>query len=126
MRSSSQQEREKERFMNASAKMYNELREWREQHPEASFDEIVAQVTPRRQELMGELLAQLALQHGSGQVTEGLVCEKCGTVMEYKGEPKRDVEHLEGETELYRAYFYCPHCEGGVFPPGPPIGAGEA
>ena len=124
MRSLSQQQREEEHFMNASAKMYAELREWREQHPEAGFDEIVAQVTPRRQELMGELLAQLALQHGNGQVVEGLVCEKCGTVMEYKGEPKRDIECLEGETELYRAYFHCPHCEGGVFPPGPPIAVG--
>jgi len=124
MKSLSQQEREKERFVNAAAKMYDELHEWREQHPKASFDEIAAQVTPRRRELMGEFMAQLALQQGSGAVVEGIVCEQCGAVMEYKGEPKRDIECLEGETELYRAYFHCPHCEGGVFPPGPPIAVG--
>jgi len=102
--------------------MYEELYQWREKHAEASFDEIGDQITPRRQELMGELMVQLARQHGSGEVIEGIVCEKCGRLMEYKGEPKRDVEHLEGKAELYRAYYYCPHCEGGFFPPGSTTG----
>lgn len=126
MRSLSQQKKEKEHFVNAAAEVYNELHAWREQHPKASFDEIVAQVTPQRRELMGELLEQLARQHGSGEVVEGIVCEKCGGEMEYKGEPKRDVECLEGETKLHRAYYHCSHCEGGIFPPGPGIGASEA
>ncbi len=118
MKSQRQKEETKKQMQEAFGGMYEELREWREKHPEASFDEIAAQVTPRRRELMGDLLAHLALQHGSGAVVEGLVCEKCGGMMEYKGEPKREVECLEGETELYRAYFHCPHCAGGVFPPG--------
>jgi lysyl-tRNA synthetase class I len=124
MKSQGQKEQDEKQLQDKFGAMYEELYEWRENHPEVSFDEIVAQVTPRRQELMGELLAHLALQHGSGAVVEGLVCEKCGRVMEYKGEPKRDIECLEGETKLYRAYFYCPHCEGGVFPPGPPVAVG--
>ena len=126
MRSLSQQKKEKEHFVNGAAEVYDELQAWREQHPEASFDEIVAQVTPRRRELMGELVGQLARQHGSGEAVEGMVCEKCGGAMEYKGEPKRDVECLEGETKLHRAYYYCSHCEGGIFPPGPGVEAGGA
>jgi hypothetical protein len=99
--------------------MYEELYEWREAHPEASFDEIANQVTPHRRALIGELLERLARQHGGGQVVEGMACEVCGEAMEYKGEPKRDVEHLEGESHLKRAYYYCARCEGGIFPPGP-------
>ena len=42
--------------------------------PRASFDEIAAQVTPRRRVLMGKLLAQLACQHRNGEEIEGLQC----------------------------------------------------
>jgi len=105
-----QEEKEKARLQQAFGEMVDELQTWREQHAEASFDEIAAQVTPRRRALMGELLEALACQHGSGMVAQAL---------EYKGEPGREVEHyLEGEIELKRAYYYCPRCEAGIFPPG--------
>lgn len=119
MMSRKQQEESKERLLAQFEAMYEDLYEWREAHPEASFDEIANQVTPLRRKLIGELLGQLARQAGSGQVAEGVGCEVCGEPMEYKGEPQRDVEHLEGESDLKRAYYYCARCEGGIFPPGP-------
>lgn len=109
---------EREEYLAAAAKMYDELRQWREQHPEASIDEIAGQVTPRRRELMGELLKQLARQAGDGEVIEGLACPDCGEAMIYKGTPKRGVAHLEGDMGLERAYYYCAQCETGLFPPG--------
>ena len=118
MSSGRRQEANKEQLLAQFEAMYEELYEWREAHPEASFDEIANQVTPRRRMLIGELLEQLARQHGSGQVAEGMMCEVCGEAMVYKGEPKRDIEHLEGESQLKRAYYYCARCEGGIFPPG--------
>jgi DNA repair exonuclease SbcCD ATPase subunit len=115
----SRREKEKEKLQQAIGAMYDKLWQWREEHPQASFDEIAAQVTPQRREVMAELLKALACQHGSGQVAEGQVCPGCGRPMEYKGEPKREIEHyLEGETELKRAYYYCRQCESGLFPPG--------
>jgi hypothetical protein len=115
----SRREKEKEKLQQAMGEMYDKLWQWREEHPEASFDDIVAQVTPQRRVVMAQMLKALACQHGSGQVPEGRVCSGCGAMMEYKGEPKRAVEHyLEGETELNRAYYYCPQCEWGLFPPG--------
>lgn len=106
--------------------MYEELRQWRAAHPEASLDEIAAQVSPRRRDLMGALLMELALQHGDGAVPEGFVCERCGRALSYKGCAEREVIQLEGEGELTRAYYYCAHCEGGVFPPGSEVEAGAA
>jgi len=108
----------KAEMQQAFEQMWEELHQWRAAHPGASFDEIAAQVTPRRRALMGQLLAQLACQHGDGEVVEGLSCPECGQAMSYKGKPQREVEHLEGETELIRAYYYCAQCEGGLFPPG--------
>jgi hypothetical protein len=115
----SQREKAKAELQQAIGQMYDELWQWREEHPQASFDEIAAQVTPRRRAVVAEMLKALAGQHGLGQAVEGKVCPECGGVMEYKGEPKREIEHyLEGETELRRAYYYCPECENGLFPPG--------
>lgn len=114
-----QREKAKAELQQAIGQMYDELWQWREGHPEASFDEIAAQVTPRRRAVVAEMLKGLAGQHGLGQAVEGQVCPGCGGAMEYKGDPKREIEHyLEGETELRRAYYYCPQCESGLFPPG--------
>ncbi len=84
MQSQRQREENEERLLAEFGAMYEELYAWHEAHPEASFDEIANQVTPRRQALMGELLAQLARQHGDGVAVEGLVCEECGSQLEYR------------------------------------------
>ena len=110
--------KEKEAYLAAAVEMYDELRQWREQHPEAGIDEIAGQVTPRRRELMGELLKQLAQQHGDGEEVEGVPCPDCGGAMVYKGGQKRGVVHAEGEAGLKRAYYHCAQCETGLFPPG--------
>jgi hypothetical protein len=98
--------------------MWEEMYRWREAHPKASFDEIAAQVTPKRRALIGQLLAQLACQYGDGEEVAGVKCPKCGELMRYKGRASREVEHLEGEVELARAYYHCAGCESGLFPPG--------
>ena len=126
MGSEVQKAKEKVRLQAEFEGMWEELWQWREAHPEATIDEIVRQVTPRRRALMGELVVQLAKQIGSGVSIEGLVCEQCGEVLAYKGEPKRDVLHLEGEAELSRAYYYCDRCKAGLFPPGSTVGPGQA
>ena len=49
------EDQEKGRLIEMFGGMIDELRGWRAQHGEASFDEIAAQVTRRRRALMGEL-----------------------------------------------------------------------
>lgn len=111
-------EKDRTEFMNAASGMYDELRQWRGQHAGASIDEIANQITPKRRELMGQLLIQLACQYGDGEVIEGVSCPECGEGMSYKGKPSRDVIHKEGAEELVRSYYYCARCEAGLFPPG--------
>ena len=106
------------------AQMQAELVAWRLAHPEATMDEIAAQVTPRRRQVMGALLAKLALQTGDGYALEGLRCEHCGELMVYKGAPEREVLLSEGELDIARAYYHCPRCKRGLFPPGSTSGAG--
>lgn len=111
-------EKSKGEMREAFEQMWEELYEWRAEHRAASFDEIAAQVTPRRQALMGHLLGQLATQPGQGIEVEGVRCEACGEEMSYKGLTSREVAHLEGETQLERGYYHCAACERGLFPPG--------
>ena len=98
-------------------RMYEELYEWRDKHPEASLDEIAQQVGRRRRQVMGEWIAQLACQHGDGTVVDGLCCPHCGGRLIYKGKSSIRQEHLEGEIALKRASYYCPACKAGIFPP---------
>jgi len=107
-------------FRQLAEQMYDEMYEWRQQHPEASLDEIIAEAVPRRRKLMSVWLQHLACQHGRGEVAEGVLCERCGRPMMYKGRLKREVEHLETGIELKRGYYYCPECKGRFFPPRSP------
>jgi NADH:ubiquinone oxidoreductase subunit E len=111
-------EEAREAFLAGAAQMYEELRVWRAAHPQASFDEIAAQVTVRRQALMGELLAALACQAGRGEWLEERACPRCAKTLHYKGEKVRAVLHPEGESQLARGYHHCDHCGHGFFPPG--------
>jgi hypothetical protein len=124
MRQTQGREQEKAEYLRAAEVMYEELRGWRAQHLEASFDEIAEQVTPRRRALMGHLLKQLAQAGGEG--VNAAVCEQCGEPMRYKGRPSRGVSHGEGETRLERAYYYCDACGSTLFPPRPPAEADQA
>jgi hypothetical protein len=111
------EEKEKAEFLRAAAAMYDELRAWRKQNLEASFDEIAEQVTPRRRALMGRLLRQLAVE--ADERIEAPLCEQCGAAMRYRGTPGRAIGHREGEVGLERAYYYCDSCQRGLFPPRP-------
>jgi rubredoxin len=108
----------KDNFVSEAEAMYEELRSWRESHPEASFDEIAEAVREKRQELMGGLLKELAEQEGIGDYLADRTCPECGGVMHYKGERKRGVGHSEGSTAIERGYHRCDQCGHTFFPSG--------
>lgn len=116
----------KEAFLAAAGAMYEEVSAWRAGHKQASFDEIAEQVTPQRQRLMGELLAQLAEQEGKGEYLAERSCPQCGGVLHYKGEKAREVGHAEGIAKLERGYHHCEQCGHGFFPSRPELATGGA
>jgi hypothetical protein len=118
-------EKQREGFVAKAGELYDEVSAWRVEHKQASFDEIVAEVRPKRRALMGELLKMLALQAGNGAIAEGKVCEQCGQAMRYKGELKRAVLNGEGDSTIKRAHYYCPGCQSGIFPLDQQLKLGE-
>lgn len=118
--------RRKEAFLMAASEAFESLEEWYDEHPEASFGEIEQEARRRRRELMGKALEVLVNGRDNGVQVAGVPCEQCGTEMEFKGYLPWTVRGLEGDTDLERAYYVCPECEGEtIFPPGPKAGAEE-
>jgi len=107
-------------FLEKAAHMYSALEDWYDQHPEASFGEIEKKARRLRRELMGEGLAILINGRDRGFQLGAALCASCGQAMEFQEYRPWGISGLEGETQLMRAYYVCPRCEGETFfPPGP-------
>lgn len=44
-------------------------------------------------------------------------CPVCQKEMHYKGMKLKEITSMIGEVKLKRGYYYCDHCERGLFPP---------
>ena len=107
-------------FLELAQRMYSELEAWYDHHPQASFGEIEAETRRRRRDLMGAMLAVLINGRDVGYQLQPPRCTECGQAMEFEKYRAWQVKGLEGDTELQRAYYVCPHCEGQtLFPPRP-------
>jgi len=106
-------------FMKEAKRMYEQLEDWYDQHPQASFGEIEAEARKRRRELMGKALEQVVNGRDAGVQVKAPSCSHCGAVMVFAGYRKWGIHGLEGDSELERAYYVCPNCKGETFfPPG--------
>ncbi len=95
----------------------DEVLAWNADRPQATLSEIEDHVRFKRRELMSQVLHELVLQHGSGYEVAGLECPDCGQAMVYKGQPGVTWETREAPTRIQRAYYHCPACQAGLFPP---------
>jgi uncharacterized protein with PIN domain len=99
--------------------MFDQMEEWYDGHPQASFGEIEAEARKRRRALMGKALAQLVNGRDTGAQVELPRCKQCGEEMKFEGYREWSIHGLEGDSRLERAYYVCPNCKGEtLFPPG--------
>jgi ribosomal protein S27AE len=100
------------------------MREWRLQHPKATFREIETAVDEKLSGMRARLLEDLALASRAAdlqdkQLGEHPRCPECGQVLESQGKQDRTViTHGGGEVHLRRDYARCPACGAGLYPPG--------
>jgi len=105
----------------AEQEIRERLWQWRRAHPQATFDEIDAEVA--RQYAAEEAAMVAALSVGGTEAAAGeqgmVVCPQCQTPMQHRGRRTRQALSRRGEAvPLTRDYYVCPACGAGLFPPG--------
>ena len=107
-------------FLRRAAELWDEFNVWYQGHPEATFDEMEAELGKQRRAVLGDFL-ELSLRQGDlGATPEAPSCRQCGEPMVFRGYPEKEVHGLEADAKIPRAYYVCPTCGVGFFPPGPP------
>jgi DNA-directed RNA polymerase subunit RPC12/RpoP len=107
-----------EEFSRAAQELWTRFNVWHNEHPDATFDDMDDFLGEEGRDLMGKAL-ELRLRQGDlGAKAEGQRCSRCGREMRFKGYPEKTVHGLKVDSDIPRAYYHCPACEAGLFPPG--------
>ncbi|HEM61437.1 MAG TPA: hypothetical protein ENO24_04025 [Chloroflexi bacterium] len=115
----------KEEFVRRAEELWDDFNTWYSTNPEATFDEIEAELGRRRREVVGEFV-ELSLRQGDlGAEPEAPICKKCRKPMAFQGYLRKTIHGLEIDAKIPRAYYYCSNCKEGFFPPGPTSSAEE-
>ena len=110
----------RDEFVRRAEELWDEFNVWYQDHPEATFDAMEAELGKQRRAILGDFL-ELSLRQGDlGATPEAPTCTQCGKPMVFKGYPEKEVHGLEADAKIPRAYYVCPTCGVGLFPPGPP------
>ena len=107
-----------------AAEVFLGMKEWRLQHPKATFAEIERALDVRLSRLRTRLLQDVALASAATQVSAATaetrpICPGCGGPLAGRGPKTRAVTVTHGQTvTLARDYANCTACGSGLFPPG--------
>ena len=100
------------------------MKEWRVQHPKATFQEIETALDERLARLRARMLQDAALASCTADVSAVAEekrphCPQCGVPLEARGQETRTlITHYAQALDLKRSYAVCPQCQRGLFPPG--------
>lgn len=100
------------------------MKEWRQQHPTATFREIEKAVDERLAKVRAGMLEDLSKMSSQADWSQlpneqRPQCEQCGTLLVSRGKQTRRLQTSGGQQiELERSYATCPQCGQGIFPPG--------
>jgi NADH pyrophosphatase NudC (nudix superfamily) len=107
----------KARLMAEAEKAINKLMAEKGEKEELQLSDIERLVRTAGQQMMERFTVGVVEAEAEGE--DCRVCPECGRRMRYKGHKGRNLVTESGEVWLERAYYYCPTCRKGVFPPRP-------
>jgi len=112
------------RWQQEAAAVISGMKEWRLQHPRATWREIEAALDERLSGMRARLLEDLALASAAAELSsqgqgERPTGARCGVALRPRGRQERSVLVQGGQVvRLERDYAACPSCGEGLFPPG--------
>ncbi len=95
----------------------DQVLDWADEHHEPTMTEIEQVVLRCRQEMGRAVATAMVEAQDKRQDVPGPVCPSCGREMRLKGQKRRQMLTLMGDIAVERAYYYCPRCRRGLFPP---------
>ncbi|HWE64028.1 MAG TPA: hypothetical protein VHB98_20120 [Chloroflexota bacterium] len=107
-----------------AAEVFTGFREWRVQHPRATFKELETALDARWARVRARVLADAALQSAASDLRSvplaaRPVCPACGRRLVLAGQEQRTLTTTyEQQLTLERSALECPACHRRVFPPG--------
>jgi len=107
----------KARMMAEAEEAIDRLLAERSRKEDLQLSDIERLVRTAGQQVMERLTVGLVEAEAEGE--ESRDCPECGRRMRYKDRKERNLVTETGEVRLERAYYYCPTCRKGVFPPRP-------
>ncbi len=99
------------------------MKEWRLQHPKATFKEIETALDERLAKVRARMLQDIALASAAADISsakdqERPRCPQCGHLMQAHGQDSRTLTtNYNQPIVLKRSYAVCPVCGTGLFPP---------
>ena len=100
------------------------MKEWRLQHPKATFGAIEQALDEGWAKARARILADAALTSAAADPTQVRAeerprCGQCGALLEVRGQETRHLTTTyDQDIALRRSYVVCPACREGFFPPG--------
>ncbi len=111
------------RWWSLAQEVLTGMKEWRLQHPTATFSEIEAALDERLGRLRARMLEDAALASAATTWSPAgdeprPPCPACGAPLQSRGEQTRQLQTQAGQAiSLTRSYGTCPACGAGLFPP---------
>ena len=95
----------------------DKLLTWTDETPQPNLTQIEDVVLKLRQELSEAMTRTVVQAQANTQPVEIPKCPECGRRMHPKGAKSKRVVTRTGELPVTRQYYYCSHCQQGLFPP---------
>jgi len=112
----------REQCEDKQGRLLAELLGWRHAHPDATLYEIERETMRRMAELQAYILEVLSDEFPPAEKespSKAPQCPECGGKMQKRGEVERQLQGPGAQNiHLSRAYWVCPACGAGFFPPG--------
>jgi hypothetical protein len=95
----------------------DELLAWERQAGAPNLSAMEDKVLALRQRLGQRLLEAVIEDQEARQPATSPPCPTCGAALRYKGQKETALESRLGGITVERGYYYCAHCDSGLFPP---------
>lgn len=115
--------KERRKWQEMFSEASEEVSQWRQAHPRASFTHIENEVDEKLAKVRAKMIEELALESKLANLKElkgeeRPKCVGCGRRLAANGRQKRAlITNHEQVVELERSKGYCRHCRVSFFPP---------